>query len=292
METPDKKIISIEATINASSEKVWDLLTNPEHIVRWNNASDDWHTPRAENDLRAGGRFLSRMEARDGSSGFDFSGVYTEVKPPEKIGYTLDDGRKVQILLVSMGNGTMVKETFEAEQVYPVEVQQNGWQSILNNFRKYVEASGKLKAMHFAIEINANVEKVFKLMLDNKTYSEWTSVFNPSSHFTGSWEKGSNILFLGTDHDGTSGGMTSRIKENIPNRFLSIEHLGIIQNGKEIFSGPKVEEWAGALENYTFIDNNGSTLLEIDQDIAPGYQAYFAEMWPKALLMLKSICEK
>ena len=141
METPDKKIISIEATINASAEKVWDLLTNPEHIVRWNNASDDWHTPRAENDLRAGGRFLSRMEARDGSSGFDFSGVYTEVKPPEKIGYTLDDGRRVQILLVSRGNATMVKESFEAEQVNSVELQQDGWQSILDNFKKYVEAA-------------------------------------------------------------------------------------------------------------------------------------------------------
>ena len=179
--------------------------TNPEHIVKWNNASDDWHTPRAENDLRTGGRFLSRMEARDGSSGFDFSGVYTDVKPPEKIGYTLDDDRRVQILLVSGGNATIVKESFEAEQTNPVELQQNGWQSILNNFKKYVEASGKRKAMHFAIEIKASVENVFKTMLDDKTYSEWTSVFNPTSHFKGSWEKGSKILFLGTDHDGTPG---------------------------------------------------------------------------------------
>jgi uncharacterized protein YndB with AHSA1/START domain len=139
METPEKKIITIEATINASAEKVWDLLTKPEHIVKWNNASEDWHTTRAENDLRAGGRFLSRMEARDGSSGFDFSGVYTEVKRPEKIGYTLDDGRRVQILLVSMGSSTMVKESFEAEEENSIEMQQKGWQSILTNFRIYVE---------------------------------------------------------------------------------------------------------------------------------------------------------
>lgn len=292
METPEKKIITIEAIINASAEKVWDLLSKPEHIVRWNNASDDWYTPKAVNDLRTGGRFLSRMEAEDGSSGFDFSGIYTEVKRPEKIGYTLDDGRRVQILLVSMGNATMVKESFEAEQVYPVEMQQSGWQSILNNFKKYVEASGKLKPIHFEIEIKANVEKVFTLMLDKKSYSEWTSVFNPTSHYKGSWEKGSKIAFLGTDHDGSSGGMSSRIKENIPGRFLSIEHLGIIQNGEEIFGGPKAEEWAGALENYTFINNNGSTLLMIDLDVAPGYETYFTETWPKALLMLKSICEK
>jgi uncharacterized protein YndB with AHSA1/START domain len=141
MQTTEKTIITIEATIHASVEKVWDLLTNPEHIVRWNNASDDWHTPRAENDLRAGGRFLSRMEARDGSSGFDFSGVYTEVKPPEKIGYTLDDCRRVQILLVSMGNDTMVKETFETEGTNPAEMQRNGWQAILDNFKKHGETS-------------------------------------------------------------------------------------------------------------------------------------------------------
>lgn len=141
METTEKTIITIEATIQASVEKVWDFWTDPDHIIRWNNASADWHTPRAENDLRAGGRFLSRMEARDGSSGFDFSGVYTEVKPHEKIGYTLDDGRRVQILLVSMGNSTMIKETFEAEGTNPDEMQRNGWQAILDNFKKHVETS-------------------------------------------------------------------------------------------------------------------------------------------------------
>jgi uncharacterized protein YndB with AHSA1/START domain len=141
METPEKRNITIEAEIQASVEKVWDLMTKPEHIVRWNNASDNWHTPRAANDLRIDGRFVSRMEARDGSSGFDFSGIYTDVKPLKQIEYTLDDGRKVKILFVSMGNLTTVKETFETEQIYPVEMQQNGWQAILNNFKKYVEAS-------------------------------------------------------------------------------------------------------------------------------------------------------
>jgi uncharacterized protein YndB with AHSA1/START domain len=141
METSAKTIITVEAEIHASVEKVWDLLTNPEHIVKWNNASDDWHTPRAENDLRIGGRFLSRMEARDGSNGFDFSGVYTDVKPLKQIDYTLDDDRKVQVSFALKRNITTVRETFEAEHVYPTEMQQNGWQAILNNFKKYVEAS-------------------------------------------------------------------------------------------------------------------------------------------------------
>jgi len=292
METPAKPIITVEADIHASVDKVWDNYTNPEHIVKWNNASDDWHTPRAENDLRIGGRFLSRMEARDGSYGFDFTGVYTDVKPLKQINYTLDDDRKVEVSLVSGGNVTTLRISFEAEQDNPVEIQKEGWQSILNNFKKYVEDSILQRNMHFGITIKANVEKVYKTMLEDKTYSEWTSVFNPASRFRGSWEKGSKILFLGTDSDGTQGGMVSWIRENIPNRFVSIEHLGILEDGKEIYSGQKVEGWAGALENYTFIDKSGDTLLEVDLDIDNGYGAYFAETWPKALDKLKSICEK
>ena len=133
---------------------------------------------------------------------------------------------------------------------------------------------------------------VYKTMLEPETYSEWTSVFNPSSHFIGSWEKGSKILFLGTDRNDIQGGMVSRIRENIPNRFVSIEHLGIVEDGKEVYSGQKVEEWAGAIENYTFIDNDRYTLVEIDLDVASDYVVYFAETWPKALDTLKSICER
>jgi len=292
MKTSVKPIITVEADILASIEKVWDRYTNPQHIVKWNNASDDWHTPRAENDLRTGGRFLSRMEARDGSSGFDFTGVYTDVKPLKQINYTMDDDRKVEASFVSGGNETTLRISFEAEQTNPVEMQKEGWQSILNNFKKYVEKSISMKKMHFEITIKASVEKVFKTMLEEKTYSEWTSAFEPSSRFIGSWEKGSKMQFLGTDSDGNQQGMTSRIRENIPNRFLSIEHLGMIVDGKEIYSGQKVEEWAGALENYTFTDIGGDTLLEIDLDVANDFGTYFAETWPKALDKLKSICEK
>jgi uncharacterized protein YndB with AHSA1/START domain len=141
MEMTEKTNINIEATIYASVEKVWDFWTNPDHIIKWNNASADWHTPRAENDLRVGGRFLSRMEARDGSSGFDFTGTYTKVEPYKQIDYTMDDGRKVQASFISLGNVIMVKETFEAEETNPSEMQRNGWQAILDNFKKYVETS-------------------------------------------------------------------------------------------------------------------------------------------------------
>ena len=139
METTEKINITVATTINAPAVKVWEFWTNPKHITNWNNASDDWHTPRAENDLRVGGKFLSRMEAKDGSMGFDFNGVYDEVKTNELIAYTMEDGRKVKINLEDLGNETNITETFEAENENPVELQRGGWQSILDNFKKYTE---------------------------------------------------------------------------------------------------------------------------------------------------------
>ena len=140
METTGKTIITVEATINAPVLQVWKFWTMPEHIIQWNNASDDWHTPHAENDFRVGGSFLSRMEAKDGSFGFDFAGAYNEIKTHEKIVYTLFDGRKVHLDFVPARNSTTIIESFEAESENPIELQKNGWQSILNNFKRYVES--------------------------------------------------------------------------------------------------------------------------------------------------------
>lgn len=140
MGSTDKTPITVQAQINAPIEKVWGKWTNPNDIVHWNHASDDWFTPRAQNDLRIGGHFNIRMEARDGSMGFDFSGVYQEVQVNREIGYILDDGRRVKILFSPIKNKTEVIETFESESSNPIEIQRNGWQSILDNFKKYTEA--------------------------------------------------------------------------------------------------------------------------------------------------------
>ena len=140
MSTTEKTKITIEATVNAPVEKVWNTWTKPEDIVKWNSPSDDWHTTRAENDLRVGGAFLSRMEAKDGSFGFDFGGIYDEVKPNERIEYTIGDGRKVEVIFDGDGNTTNITSTFEAEDQNPVEMQRGGWQAILNSFKKYTEA--------------------------------------------------------------------------------------------------------------------------------------------------------
>jgi len=141
MTESNKTSITVENTVNAPVEKVWELWTAPEHITKWNNASDDWHTTRAENDLRAGGKFLSRMEAKDGSFGFDFEGTYDEVRPNEAIVYTIADGRRVEVIFTSAGDSTKVVETFEAESENPIEMQRGGWQAILDSFKKYAEAN-------------------------------------------------------------------------------------------------------------------------------------------------------
>jgi len=139
METMNKTSITIETIINAPVDKVWECWNKPEHITQWCNASDEWHTVRAENDLRVGGKFNSRMEAKDGSMGFDFWGIYDVVNPNEKIEYTMGDGRKCEITFTANGNSTKVVESFEAEEENSVEMQKGGWQAILDNFKKYAE---------------------------------------------------------------------------------------------------------------------------------------------------------
>ncbi|HKI88437.1 MAG TPA: SRPBCC family protein [Draconibacterium sp.] len=135
----DKTTITVKAIISAPASIVWKNWTTPVDIVNWNNASDDWHTPQAENNVCVGGTFNYRMEAKDGSMGFDFEGVYNNVILHRKIEYTINDGRKVKILFSESDNQTEVTETFEAEETNPVEMQQTGWQAILDNFKKYVE---------------------------------------------------------------------------------------------------------------------------------------------------------
>lgn len=131
--------ITIEAQVNSDVIRVWEIWTNPVHIVNWSFASADWHTPEAVNDLRKGGTFSSRMEAKDGSMGFDFYGTYDDIVENKFIAYTLGDGRKVRVNFDSFNGGTKITQTFEAEKENPLEMQRDGWQAILNNFKHYIE---------------------------------------------------------------------------------------------------------------------------------------------------------
>lgn len=131
--------ITVETTVSAPIEEVWRAYTTPEDIVQWNAASDDWHTTKANVDLRIGGTFSSRMEAKDGSFGFDFAGTYTNVITNSLLEYSFGE-RNATISFINTTNGVNVKVVFDAEQTHSIEQQQDGWQSIINNFRRYVES--------------------------------------------------------------------------------------------------------------------------------------------------------
>ncbi len=137
--------ISVDTLVEAPIEKVWEYWTMPEYITKWCAASEDWHAPRAENDLREGGRFMTRMEAKDGSVGFDFTGIYTDVVEHKVIEYDMDKAttedmhRHVKIEFIETPAGVQIIETFDPENENSLEMQRAGWQAILENFKRYVE---------------------------------------------------------------------------------------------------------------------------------------------------------
>lgn len=132
--------ITVETRVKAPLNTVWDAYSNPEDIMQWNAAQEDWHTTRSTVDLREGGKFLSRMEAKDGSVGFDFEGTYTRVVPNRLIAYRMSDGREAEVEFAERLDGVLVTVTFDAETENPPELQRQGWQAILDNFGRYVEA--------------------------------------------------------------------------------------------------------------------------------------------------------
>jgi Activator of Hsp90 ATPase homolog 1-like protein len=150
-----------------------------------------------------------------------------------------------------------------------------------------------MEKMHFEVEIHAPREKVWNAMLEDVTYRQWTKPFNEGSVYEGSWEEGSIIKFYGCDENGNqySDGMYSQIKENRKYEFVSIEHLGMIENGVVDTTSEKVKKWAPAFENYTFTDSQGGTLVAVDVDTNKEYTEMFKGVWPKALQILKDICE-
>jgi hypothetical protein len=152
-----------------------------------------------------------------------------------------------------------------------------------------------MKKLQYIVSINAPVTRIYDFMLginSKSTYEQWTSLFNSTSTYEGSWDKGNKILFIGVDEKGEKGGMVSRIAENIPIRFVSIQHYGLLNAGKEITEGPEVEKWANGFENYTFEENNGTTTVTVDLDTSEDFVDYMNETYPKALDKLKELCEK
>ena len=146
----------------------------------------------------------------------------------------------------------------------------------------------------FEVSIDAPAAKVYDMMLgltEKSTYEHWTAVFNPTCTYEGNWSKGGKMLFVGVDDKGEKGGMVSEVVENIPNRFVSVRHYGLVKADAEVTEGPEVEKWANGFENYTFEENNGSTTVTVDLDTTEDFLDYMNTNFPKALQKLKELCE-
>lgn len=152
-----------------------------------------------------------------------------------------------------------------------------------------------MKKLQFKKDINASAQKVYKTMLglkNKKAYEDWTSAFNPTSSYEGSWEQGSKIYFVGVDENGKKGGMVAEIEAHHPAKFVSIRHYGFLDGDTEVTSGEQVEQWAGGQENYSFEESNGITTVTVDLDTVDDYVDYFNDAYPKALELLKKISEQ
>ncbi len=287
METAKQTVITVETIIDAPVDKVWKIWNDPKHITQWNNASDDWHTPQAENDLRVGGQLRATMAAKDGSMSFEFIATYDKIVPNKSIDYTIEDGRKVTVEFSPQGSKTKVVESFEAEGTNPVEMQRDGWQAILDNFKKHTERLNKYHQLDFSITIDASLKKVWDIMLSEKTYRQWVGAAWPGSYFEGEWKEGETLCFFNSEKSGTK----AKLIEHRPYQFSRAEHVSCFDKGKEDTSSSIARSWIGCTESYAFSERNGHTTVKVTMHVTADWVDMFNTDWPKALAKLKEICE-
>ncbi|MBC8059823.1 MAG: SRPBCC family protein [Clostridiaceae bacterium] len=289
MKTSSNSKITVETTVKIPIEKAWEYWTEPEHITKWNNASDDWHTPFSENDLKVGGKFLSRMEAKDGSFGFDFSGIYDNVKLNEVISYTLGDGRKVLVNFKVNEGETNIIEIFEAETTNSNEIQQSGWQAILDNFKKYAEKISntryKMKELLFSIIIKAPKEKVWNTLWGDNTFRNWASIIDEGTYMVGEIREGNKVQFISS----VSGyGVTSKIVKHIPFEFVLFRHMtDTMESGTQ----ERENEWTAGKESYFLAETDGVTTLTVKIDVPREPEETFNTRFPRALERVKNLAE-
>ena len=278
--------ITIEALINAPVEKVWELWTNPVDITNWSTPSPDWHTPRAMHDLKPGGEFVYRMEARDGSFGFDFGGRFDVVKPGHQLAYTMGDGRKANILFTQQDGKTKITETFDPENENPIEFQKAGWQAILDNFRKYAE---RVVLVEFQVRVNASKKHVWETMLHPATYNEWANAGWPGATYEGTWAEGEEVKFVSASGEGT----LATLVAHKPYDLSHAKHMAVLlKGGAEDRDSELALGWIGTHERYTFTEEDGVTALTVTITTTPEWAAMFSDGWPKALNKLKVMCEQ
>lgn len=281
--------ITVSTIVNCNRDKAWRIWNDPFAIREWHTASPDWHTPRAVNNLKEGQTFSYRMESLDGTNGFDMEGQYTRIVQRNLIEYTMADGRQVSIAFEEKDGKTYITEIFDPENVNPAELQRQGWQNILDNYKARAEKETELCPLHYEILIGVRPALVYRTMTDSKQFRVWASAFCEGSYFEGSWQKDAEIRFLATNERGEKAGMIGRVIENIINEYILIRYSRSFDESKEHDSSS--ERWNGAKEIYRFQSKGEKTLLKVDLTVLPEYKNFFNKTWPAALEKIKELSE-
>jgi uncharacterized protein YndB with AHSA1/START domain len=283
-------IINISQNIKASPNQVFESYLNSKDNQRWQNAGGGWSTGFVNIDAQNGGKFEAEFKAADGINDFVFGGTFDQIIPNKKINYTIEGGRKAEVLFEEISpNETKVSINFEAETQNSIDLQRQGWNQILVNFKTFVErkVNPKNAILLKNIEIKSSKEKVWKVLLDQQNYQKWTASFCEGSYYEGEMKLNNKIWFLAPDKSGLS----SLVKVLIPGFQVSFEHIGAVKNGIEDFDSPGFVGWKGARETYTLNEKDDFTNLEIYQDLTKTELEMFDQMWNKALQTIKELSE-
>jgi uncharacterized protein YndB with AHSA1/START domain len=291
--------IVIHQIFAATPSQVFESCLDSEDNKRWNTAGFGWSTGEVQIDPKVGGRWFAEYKSPDGKDDFVFEGVFTEIIENQKISYKMPkdmgefevDERKAEVLFEEFEKGkTQVTITFDAEDLNSIEMQKQGWQAILDNFKTFLERkiNPENARLILDIDINASPQKVWKTLLEKESYNIWAATFSPGSHYQGEIKYDNKVQFLGPDQSG----LISLVKVCIPEFQVSFEHLGGFKDGKEDPDSPMFLPWKGNRETYTLKSKNEITNLSIYQEMSKTEIEYFEEMWAKALEVIKKIAEE
>ncbi len=277
-------VIEIEVLIKNSLDKVWEYWTGQPFISQWYSASDDWWTPWVNQNFQVDQGFVYRMEARDGSMGFDFSGVFTEIVDHEKIVYVLEDGRKVLTTFEERDGRILLKQAFDAEDQNSAQMQKDGWQAILNHFKSFCE--GDQIEMSFRTVLGTNPNRVWEYLTLPRLYEEWAIAFSEQPKFVGQWVEGGTIDFI----DFQEGGTRVQLDKVKPFEKLYMTHIAMIDGQAGIVEDhPEAPTWVGTKENYDLELVGKETILTIHIMCHPKYVDYLRNSWEKAVKLMTHV---
>lgn len=292
--------LSVSTIIQAPKEQVWEYLWDPEHIVHWSFASNDWYCPQAIwNKPQVWEMFSNTFSAKDGSFSFDFTWKYDEVVEYEILKYTLwemkdyfiDAWRKVEVHLKETASGVEITQIFDTEDENPHDMQIAGWKAILENFKKYVETGEKVLFIKKSVVLNTSQESVFHILTDDTLYRQWTSAFCEGSYYeTNKWQVWEKIYFK-SPHDWW---LISEISYFQPPYQVGFTHLWFLtKDGAEDYESEEVHTWKWYKEIYTCkkVDAN-TTELTIYQDISENDFESFNALWDAALRNIQDLTKK